>query len=105
MKTSRVLGLVATALIVGFMASRWGFAQPAQQPSENKSTTDSFIGVHELESFVTYLQDTKQTNTLKRFNDYLNVTIASQHYAELGGRLRILEHIRNGRTNEAIRML
>jgi hypothetical protein len=105
MKTSRVFVLTAAALVVGFITARWCMAQPAHQPPSKESATDDYIGLHQLESFVGYLQDTKQTNTLQRFNDYANVTIVSRSSADLGIRLHILYDLRSGRTNEAIRML
>jgi len=101
MKTSRVSVLTALALLIGLIAACWCMAQP----SHTEPATDNSIGSHQLESFVDYLQDTKQTNTLQRFNDYANVTIVSRSSADLGVRLHILDDIRNGRTNEAIRML
>jgi len=105
MKTSRIVIFVAAALVVGFLTARWCFAQPAHQPVSKGSETDSYIGLHELESFVAYLQDNKQTNILQRFNEYGNVTIVSRSSADLGVRLHILYALRGGRTNEAIRML
>lgn len=105
MKTSRVFVLTAVALVVGFIAARWSMAQPSQRPSSKESAPDNYVGLHQLESFVGYLQDTKQTNTLQRFNDYANATIVSQSSADLGVRLHILYELRRGRTNEAVRML
>ena len=104
MKTSRSFALVSAALVIGFLAARWSFAQPGQ-PSSKESATDYYIGFHQLESFVAYLQDTKQTNALQRFYEYSNVTIASRSSADLGVRLHLLYQLRNGRTNEVIRML
>ena len=105
MKTSRVFGLVVAALVIGFLAAHWCFAQSTRQISSKERATDSYIGLHELESFVSYLEDTKQTNTLQRFYDYNNVTIVSRSSADLGVSLHILYDLRNGHTNEAIRML
>jgi hypothetical protein len=105
MKTSRVFIFVAMALVLGFLATRWCFAQPADGSSNKQSKEDYYIGLNELTSFVNYLEETKQTNTLKRFNDYCNATIVSQHNANLGVRLHVLDHLRNGRTNEAMRLL
>ena len=105
MKTSRVLVLTVGALVVGFITACLCAAQQAHQPASKDSATDDYIGLHQLESFVGYLQDTKQTNTLQRFNDYANVTIVSRSSADLGIKLHLLFDLRNGRTNEAIRML
>jgi len=105
MKSSRLFGLVAAALGIGFLTVGWCLAQPAHHASSKEPAADNYIGLHELENFVAYLQDTKQTNTLRRFNDYCNVTIVTRHSAELGVRLHVLNDLRSGRTNEAIRML
>lgn len=101
MKTSRTLALVGFALTIGFLVTRWSIAQSAT----NATVTDVYFGLHQLESFVTYLQDTKQTNLLKRFNDYSNASIASQMSAEMGVTTAILTRLQDGRTNEAIRLL
>jgi hypothetical protein len=64
-----------------------------------------FGALQRLESFVTYLQDSKQTNILQQFNDYMNASLASRHYADLGATLNILQRLRDGRTNEAYELL
>ncbi len=105
MKTPRSLAFITEALIIGFLAIRWGAAQPARQLPPDEPKTDYAFGLRELESFVSYLQDTKQTNALRRFNDYSNATIVSQHSADLGVTFAILQRLRDGRTNEAIELL
>src|SRR5713101_6663863 len=79
MKTPRSFAFITAALIIGFLAIRWGAAQPARQLPPDEPKTDYAFGLRELESFVSYLQDTKQTNALRRFNDYSNATIVSEH--------------------------
>lgn len=105
MKTSRVFALVAVALVMGFLAARWCAAQSIRQPSSKEPASYDFGALHQLESFISYLQETKQTNTLQRFNDYSNASIASQQYADLGVTLGILQRLREGRTNEAYELL
>ncbi|HZQ46467.1 MAG TPA: hypothetical protein VFC07_05605 [Verrucomicrobiae bacterium] len=105
MKTSRAFALVATALIVGFLAARWCAAQPPRQPSSKKSATDDYVALHQLEPFVAYLQETKQTNILQRFGDYLNTTIVSEKSADLSWALHVLQGLRNGHTNDAFELL
>jgi hypothetical protein len=102
MKTSRAFALAAATLAVGFFAARWSNAQP--QPAKEPVSYD-FGALQQLTSFLTYLQDTKQTNTLQRFNDYSNASLASQHYADLGVTLTILRELREGRTNQALDLL
>jgi hypothetical protein len=105
MKTTRLFAFITAALIVGLFAARWGAAQSTRQPSPGDSKTDYAFGLRELESFVSHLQDTKQTNTLRRFNDYSNATIVSQQSADLGVTVAILQRLRDGRTNEVIELL
>jgi hypothetical protein len=101
MNTSRTFFLAAGALVVGFFAARWCAAQPPPQ----KQTTYDFGALEQLASFVSYLQDTKQTNTIQRFNSYSNASLASRHYADLGVTLNILQRLRDGRTNQAYELL
>jgi len=105
MKTVRSFACITAALVIGFLAARWSAAQSARQPPPGESKADYAFGLRELESFVSYLQDTKQTNTLRRFNDYSNASIVSQHSADLGVTVAILQRLRDGRTNEAIELL
>ena len=95
--------LVTMALAVGFFAARFSAAE--SQAQGKGFGVDTYVGLHQLESFVAYLQDTKQTNTLQRFFDYSNVTIASQNSADLGVTVGILQRLRDGRTNEALELL
>src|SRR5258707_14953285 len=105
MKKSRALTLVVGALVLGFLSVRWCVAQSTRHPLGGEPATDSYIALHQLESFVSYLQDTKQTNTLQRFYDYSNSLIVSEKSADLGVTLAILQRLRDGRTNEAFELL
>jgi len=105
MKTSRAFGLAAAALAIGFLAARWCAAQPSNQPPAREPASYDFGALQQVESFVTHLQNTGQTNTLQRFNDYLNASIAARHYADLGMNLAILQRLRDGRTNQVYELL
>jgi hypothetical protein len=105
MRTSRAFALAAAALVVGFFAARWCFAQPSDQTPRKEPASYDFGAMKQLESFVSHLQDTKQTNTLKRFNDYSTASLASRHYADLGVTLAILQRLRDERTNQAYELL
>jgi hypothetical protein len=105
MKTSRTFSLAFIALLVGFLLAHWCVAQPATPPPSKEPASYDFGTMEQLASFVTYLQDTKQTNTLQRFNDYLNASLASHHYVDLGMNLIILQRLRDGRTNLAYELL
>ena len=52
-----------------------------------------------------HLQETGQTNTIQRFNEYCNATIASRNSAELGVTMAILMRLRAGSTAEAVQLL
>ena len=99
MKVSRVFTLIAFALVLGFLTARLSIAQPATPPPGNEPATDNFA-LDELLSFTQYLQETRQTNALERFNRYSNASIMLQHSADLGVTLAILQRLRDGRTNE-----
>jgi hypothetical protein len=105
MKKSHAFVLTIAALVIGIVSTRWCFAQSARQASSATSKSDNYIAFEQLQDFVRYLQDTKQTNTLRKFNDYANVTLASRSSADLGVKLGILHDLHSGRTNEAIHLL
>ena len=52
-----------------------------------------------------HLQDTKQTNSLRLFNEFSNASSASRDSADLGVTLRILMELREGRTEMPIQLL
>lgn len=104
-KTSRAFALAAVALVIGFIASRWCIAQPSNQTARREPASYDFGALKHLESFVRYLQVTKQTNVLQRFNDYSTASLASRHYADLGVTLAILQRLRDGSTNQAYELL
>jgi hypothetical protein len=105
MKKSRAFALALAALIIGFAAARWCAAQPSNQPPSKEPANYDFGAMQQLESFMSYLQDTKQTNTIQRFSDYLNTSLTLRHYADLGVNLAILQRLRDGRTNQAYELL
>jgi hypothetical protein len=105
MKTSRAFVLAAAALIVGFLAARWCPAQTQQQPANQEPETYDFGAMQQLASFETYLQDTKQTNTLVRFNNYINASIACQEYSDMGETVAVLRRLRNGQTDQVYKIL
>jgi hypothetical protein len=105
MKTSRAFALAAAALVAGFLTARWCVAQPSNQPPSKEPANYDFGALQQLESFVFYLQATKQTNILQRFNDYSNASLACRQCADLGVTLAILERLRDGRTNQAFQLL
>lgn len=89
----------------GLLATRWGAAQSTNPASAKKTKTYDFGALEQMGSFCSYLQETKQTNALERFNVYAGASTASQQYADLGLTLAILERLRSGRTNEAYELL
>jgi hypothetical protein len=105
MKASRSFALAAAALATGFLVAQWSAAQPSNQRPNKEPTSYDFGTLQQFESFVTYLQDTKQTNTLQRFYDYSNASLASRDNADLGEMLVILRGLREGRTNQAYELL
>lgn len=103
MKTSRAL--VVGLVITGFLVAHWSMAQSERHVSGKPGTPDSAIALRQLEFLVTHLHETKQTNTLRLFNDYSNALQAQRSAGDVGVTLRILMGLRDGRTNEAIDIL
>src|SRR5215469_12909977 len=101
----RTFALVFLSLAIGFLAARWCAAQSAHSTTHQDSKDYDFGALQQLESFVSHLQKTGQTNTLQRFNDYSNASLASQNNAELGVTFAVLQRLRDGRTNEACQLL
>jgi hypothetical protein len=93
------------ALSIGFLAAHWCAAAPSNPPPAKEPASYDFGAVQQLDSFVTYLQDTGQTNILHRFDDYSNASLASQEYSDLGMTLHLLKELRNGQTNQVVRLL
>ena len=105
MKGSRAFVLIALALVAGFLAARWCTAAPSNQPSAEKPESHDFGALQQYDSLRAYLQKTGQTNTLQRFNDYMNASLASQCNAELGMNLIVLQMLRSGRSDDACKLL
>jgi hypothetical protein len=105
MRTSRVFAIAAAGLFVGFLAARLCGARPSESQGIKEPAGYDFGALRQFESFVSYLQDTQQTNILQRFNGYLSASLASRHHADLGVTLAILMRLRDGRTNEAYELL
>jgi hypothetical protein len=101
MKTSRSFVLATAALVVGFFAARWCFAQRA--PPE--PPVSDFGSGQQLTSFLSHLQESQQTNTLKKFNDYELASFAARYHRDLDETLAILQRFRDGHTNEAYELL
>lgn len=105
MKTSRAFLLAGLALLVGFFAARWSAAQPASQPSKEEAGPWYNMASDQLTSFVTYLQTNQPTNILKQFTDYENASIAVRSSGEIGAQLHSLYALREGQTNDVIKLL
>src|SRR5258705_9194339 len=105
MKKSLVFAFAIGALLFGILVASWCPAQTAEAPTKKEPPSYDFGALQQLASFVSYLQDSKQTNTLQRFNDCMNASFASRHYADLGVTLGILQRLRDGRTNQAYELL
>lgn len=105
MKASRAFALTAAGLAVGFLTARWCAAQLSDQPPTKGPGSYDFGALQQLSSFVTYLQDTKQTNILQKYHDLSTASLASRHYADLGVTLAVLQRFRDGRTNQAYELL
>ena len=105
MKTARTCIFIAAAIVAGFLAARWCAAQPSERLPSKQPRNYDFGALEKLEAFVAHLQDTRQTDTLQRFNDLETASLTSRQFADLGVTLAILQRLRDGRTNEAYELL
>ena len=94
------------SVILILFAVCWSYGQASKRgPASPPIDANNNLALDQLAAFVTHLQATKQTNTLKLFNDYSNSSLAQQHSADLGVITGVLIRLRDGRTNEAINLL
>lgn len=105
MKTARTCIFIAAAIAAGFLTARWCAAQPSERLPNKQPRNYDFGALDQLAAFVAHLQETKQTNTLQRFNDLETASLTSRQLADLGVTLAILQRLRDGRTNEAYELL
>jgi hypothetical protein len=106
MKTSRISILIIFALCIGFFVARWAAAQsPNQPPTKKPVTANNNLALDQLTLLLANLNETKQTNTLRLFNDYANAMIAQQMHAEMSVKLLVLNSLRAGLTNQVINLL
>jgi hypothetical protein len=106
MKTVSASILIILGLCIGFFAAHWSVAQTLSQSSSKEPITAyNNIALDQLTLLLSNLNETKQTNALKLFNDYANASLAQQKNAEMGMKLHILYSLRAGRTNEVINLL
>src|SRR5262245_45472899 len=103
-KAARIFACAGLVLVGALLGAHWSWAQTAK-PSSKPKTPPSNVALEQLTAIVTHLQDTGQTNTLRLFDDYSNAFLAQQHSADLGVTTWVLLRLREGRTNEAIRVL
>ena len=105
MKKSYIFAFASGALLFANFVARWCPAQTSEAPMKKEPATYDFGALQQLASFVSYLQETKQTNALQRFNDYMNASVASRDVADLGITLGVLQRLREGHTNAAYELL
>ena len=103
MKAAGIFVGIALAFGIGFLVAQRSHVHPNIMASAKEVATNDDIALQEYESFVDYLDDTKQTNALKELNDFLNDERASQHDADLAVTVTVLEALREGKTNAILR--
>ena len=106
MKKSRLFILHA-GLIIGLLALYWS---RAQTPSHPLKVMVNGVEVHTLmldqhNALVGYLETAGQTNALELFRQYRCSYRADLSSSELGETVAILQYLRKGDTNQAIRLL
>lgn len=104
-RVTRLSACLALALIGALLCVRWSAAQTAGKPARKPNVPDPNLAFEQLVGFVNHLQNTGQTNALRLFDDYSHAFLAQQHSAQLDTTAWTLLRLREGRTNEVIRML
>src|SRR3982751_3284454 len=107
MKKSR-LSILLASVILGVLAVCWSRAQSASQ--RLKVLDEKGAEVHTLMSdqynaLIDYLEATHQTNALEMFRQYRCSYNADTSSKELQDTVAALQHLRAGRTSEAIQSL
>lgn len=106
MKITRDLVLVVVALIVGFCAGCWFSGQSNRHANTRVSTTEgTSVAVDKLNLLISYLQNNRETNAIKLFDDFETASIAIRSSADMGVRLHTLIDLREGRANDAIQLM
>lgn len=106
MKITRDLVLVVVALIVGFCAGCWFSGQSNRHANTRVSTTEgTSVAVDKLNLLISYLQNNRETNAIKLFDDFETASIAIRSSADMGVRLHTLIDLREGRPNDAIQLM
>ncbi len=104
MKISRKLIQIGMVSVISIALTWWCVAQNSV-PTKKPITGDSNPALNRLNALVSYLEANNQTNTLKLFNEYSSSSLALQNSAEMGVTLHILMALREGRTNDVMKLL
>jgi hypothetical protein len=91
-------GLIATVLAIVVAASRLSTAQTANS-TEDRGTIGKY------EQLISYLSKRGDTNAVAQVNDFITASEIERNATEIGIDVHILNNLRSGKTNEAIRML
>jgi hypothetical protein len=103
MKTKHVIA-IGLIVAIGFAVARWSSAQ-TNSSAKRAITGDNNPAMDRLVALVSYLDAKHDTNGLNLFNEYAYASIALNHSAEMGTKLHVLKELREGKTNDAIRLL
>jgi hypothetical protein len=104
MKTSRNLIQIGMVSVISIVLT-WVCVGQTSAPAKKPITGDSNPALDQLNALVSYLEANNQTNALKLFNEYSSCSLALQDSAEMGVTVHILVALREGRTNDVIKLL
>ncbi len=104
MKTSRNLIQIGMVSVIS-IALTWLCVGQTPASTKKPITGDSNPALNRLNALVSYLQANNQTNALNLFNEYSSCSFALQNSAEMGATLHILMALREGRTNDVMKVL
>ena len=107
MKKSRIFILLAS-FILGLLAVCWSRGQTASHPLEvigpdGKEIHTLMVDQHN--ALLAHLEAAGQTNAINLFRQYASSYSADLSSSELGDTVAVLQHLREGRTNQAIQLL
>jgi hypothetical protein len=105
MKTKHKILLISVFLLASAITVHWCVAQSQAKLVSQEAANEHSVTLNQLQSLVSYLRDTKQTNVLNRFNNYVNASIMTDRASDLVITLRALRSLRMGDTNAAIKLL
>lgn len=104
MKAPRKLIQIGIVSVISITLT-WFCVGQTSASAKKPITGDSNPALDRLNALVSYLEANNQTNALKLFNEYSSSSLALQNSSESGVTLHLLMALREGRTNDVMKLL